>query len=64
MPKPELTTEQKIQQANKDVSDCMIKKIQLSGEETKIQLAKKNAHHLLQKAKERLQALESELLSN
>jgi len=59
----ELTLEEKIIQASKEVSDAMIMKIKLSKAETDIQVEKRKNHFILQKAKERLQAIESELLN-
>jgi hypothetical protein len=60
--KPEPTLENRIIEATNEVAKYMISKITMSKAETDIQVAKKKNHFLLQKAKERLSDLESELL--
>lgn len=61
--KTEQTPEQKIIEATTEIAKYMVAKITLSLSETEIQVAKKKNHYLLQKSKERLVALENELLN-
>jgi len=61
MPKPELTPEQKIAQAVKDLNDALVENFEAGKNELVASLRKKTAHYNLLKAKERLSGLEREL---
>jgi len=62
MPKAELTPEEKVKVAIKDVSDALIENINAGKAIVEAGLRKKSAHYTLQKAKERLTGLERELM--
>lgn len=62
MPKKEITSEQAIEQATKDVADAMIAHVQVNRELTEIGKRKIESHYRLQKARERLTALGFELM--
>lgn len=61
--KNELTMEGKIELAINEVRDAMLENVKASEMETEAVLRKKSARYKLQKAKERLSGLESELKS-
>lgn len=62
MPKKELTPEQAIEQATKDVADAMKAHIAIVREEKEIGKKKIQSHYALQKARERLTALGYQLM--
>jgi ElaB/YqjD/DUF883 family membrane-anchored ribosome-binding protein len=56
------TLEQRIKEATDDVNNCLLEKINASKAEIDAQKRKTTARYALQKAKERLQGLENELM--
>lgn len=62
--KPELTSKQKITQAVKEVEDAMLENLEVSILVVDTLKRKELAHYTLLKAKDRLRAIESEILAN
>ena len=61
--KQELTLKEKVIQAVKDVQDGMLENILASQAEMDAKTRKKKAYYVLLKSKERLRAVEQELMS-
>lgn len=62
MPKPEPTIEQSIQIAIKDLNDALLENIEASRAETEVKIRKHKAYHILLKAKERMRAIEQQMM--